>query len=123
MAQITLLFRRNQASRFITIMQPATLACHPHAPESPHEFHVRLNRFNLTRLAPSVLDGNWRNDLHVEQALRLEEGDFVERERRSVLPMVSNIPSGAPAFARCVASRAPSSVHWPKFAQSETRGS
>ena len=81
-------------------MQFATVAYHPQSPESQHQFHVRLNRFNYTRLAPSCGDAHWQTELSTEETLRIAEGHFVESERRRIRAAGRDLPRNADGFMR-----------------------
>lgn len=81
-------------------MQPATVAYHPQSPESQHQFHVRLNRFNYRRLSPSLMNAHWQNELKTEETIRIAEGQFVERERQRITSVANAVPRNADGFVR-----------------------
>lgn len=57
-----------------------------------------LAAFNHTRLVPSHGNGNWEAQLHAEHAMRLLEGQLVERERGRLRSGASEAPRDADAF-------------------------
>ena len=63
-------------------------------------FHARLNQFNSTRSLPAHTNPDWRVDLTLDYAMRVEEGDFIERERYLVQGMAELAPKEPRAFVR-----------------------
>lgn len=62
--------------------------------------HRRLAHANRRRLLPALPGAHWRNELHEELALRLDEGLFVEDERRALAAELQQVPQEADAFMR-----------------------
>lgn len=62
------------------------------------ELHRRLAHANRKRLLPAFPDAHWRSEAHDELELRLDEGQFVEDERRTVAAEVQRLPEEADAF-------------------------
>ena len=62
--------------------------------------HQRLTNFNRWRLSPSVVAQGWEHRLAEEHEFLLEEGQFVEAERRRVVARAALAPREAPAFIR-----------------------
>ena len=60
--------------------------------------HRKLSSWNRVRLGPGVPDPAWRSALREEAALRLVEGEFVERERAAVAPRAALAPRDAAGF-------------------------
>jgi Iron-containing redox enzyme len=55
----------------------------------PHIFQLELARFNQARLAVGIPPGDaaqWQNDLHLELAMRLAEGHYLEGLRTEISP-------------------------------------
>lgn len=62
------------------------------------ELHQRLTHFNRWRLSPSVGGNDWEHRIAAEHALLLDEGRFVEAERRNVARRAALAPREAGAF-------------------------
>ncbi len=58
----------------------------------------QLARFNRARLTPSLPEPAWRESIREEARLRIFEGEFVERERAQIQPLLADLPSDADAF-------------------------
>ena len=58
------------------------------AAETRDAFHQRLALFNRKRTLPAFPTANWRNELDDGVQVCLEEGAFVEDERRAVAKAV-----------------------------------
>lgn len=62
--------------------------------------HIRLSTFNVQRLAPQYVDEHWASNLHAETAYLLNEGEFVESQRRLVQPYLVDLPTEAKEFVQ-----------------------
>jgi hypothetical protein len=67
-------------------------------PPPPEQLQRRLMHFNRKRLVPGFPSATWRAELTEEMALRLEEGEFIEAERRGVAERAMQAPHDADAF-------------------------
>jgi len=67
--------------------------------EEPDPWHKTLAQFNRTRLQP-LQASDWRRDVERDAALRLREGEWVERERGALAGRAGEVPSDADAFLR-----------------------
>lgn len=63
-----------------------------------HASHVQLTHFNARRLAPGLPANDWIDQLHAERATLIDEGLFVERERRSISARAAEAPLDAARF-------------------------
>jgi len=68
--------------------------------ETRDEFHRRLALFNRKRTLPAFPTANWRQELDDEVQSCLEEGAFVEDERRAVAEAVMQAPHDADEFVQ-----------------------
>ncbi|MGY8905297.1 MAG: iron-containing redox enzyme family protein [Burkholderiales bacterium] len=67
-----------------------------------YSFHLELARFNVTRMAidlPSVHSMQWQDALHMESAMRLAEGKYLEALRAQVAPLLPPPSDDSQAFA------------------------
>lgn len=62
------------------------------------ELHRRLAAFNARRFAPALPSENWSGEIVSACEDAIVEGDFLERERRSVMPRAKSAPSSASGF-------------------------
>jgi hypothetical protein len=77
----------------------AQLSVVPVSPDATqHALHARLGAFNARRLKPGFASATWQAELRDELAARVEEGEFVERERAAIEPLLVDLPSEADAF-------------------------
>ncbi len=81
-------------------MTPISLTTCSSAQEPQHPFHARVNHFNSIRLIPAHLRPDWQAELKAEYEIRVEEGQFIERERLLVRRTVEEAPEEAGAFLR-----------------------
>jgi len=70
------------------------------AEDDPHAFHVRLLRRNATRLAPALPSPDWIRNMLLDAGATMDEGLFVERERRVVAQRAARAPDAADGFLR-----------------------
>lgn len=68
------------------------------ASQTPEELHKRLALFNRKRTLPAFPFSHWRQELDDEMQLRIDEGLFIEDERRSVTEAVMRAPHEVDAF-------------------------
>ncbi len=71
---------------------------YPSIEEGKHRFHARLTRFNARRLSPSLPAPGWIDDVRAESEMQVEEGRFVERERRLICAEAGKAPAEPVAF-------------------------
>ncbi len=64
----------------------------------PQALHRRLAHWNHRRLSPSAPTADWREELAEEQAMRLQEGAWVESLRADVADRAASAPSDAEGF-------------------------
>jgi len=64
-----------------------------------HNFQMKLSEFNHRRLAPSLPNGDWAQNLSRDLALSLKEGEFVEHRRRE-FPWADRLPPDAEGFLK-----------------------
>ena len=57
----------------------------------PHALHARLASFNAIRMKPEIESPRWEAELLAEIDSRVEEGLFIERERREVGPLLADM--------------------------------
>ena len=81
-------------------MLTAALAYHPSVNERQHEFHARLTHFNSIRLTPAHVHPDWLADLRTEYEMRVEEGLFIEHERKLIQRAAGEAPEEPGAFVR-----------------------
>lgn len=62
--------------------------------------HRDLARWNSSRLNPSAPTQGWRVSLRQEWVLTEREGDWLERERAELAPLVARVPADAGPFVR-----------------------
>lgn len=67
---------------------------------TPDELHQRLAHANRKRLLPAFPDAHWRTEVHDELEQRLDEGQFVDNERRVLYAELQELPQEADAFMR-----------------------
>ena len=65
-----------------------------------HAFQIRLTRFNARRLLPALPRPDWSETVRADCATLLEEGQFVEQERREMKQAAARAPAEPNAFAR-----------------------
>jgi hypothetical protein len=70
----------------------------PPEPDDQDRLHLALSEAGRIRLSPTLPAPGWRDDIVAETGQRLTEGAFVERERAAVQPLLSDLPTQAPAF-------------------------
>lgn len=80
--------------------QISALTHHAAAQERQHPFHARLNLFNCVRVMPAHVLPGWKASLKAEFEMRVEEGDFIERERREIQRGAEDAPEDPAAFVR-----------------------
>jgi hypothetical protein len=57
-----------------------------------HAFHARLMAFNARRFKPTLPSPDWHERLSRDLALQNEEGEFLERERLAIQPLLEELP-------------------------------
>ncbi len=62
------------------------------------DLHSRLTAFNATRMKPQLAAPKWQSELLTEVDARIEEGLFVERERRQITALLADVPSSTAEF-------------------------
>ena len=65
---------------------------------SPEALHLGLLAFNARRLRPGVPSDDWQAGVLDDVAFLLQEGHFLEAERRAVVRWASHAPTDADAF-------------------------
>jgi heme oxygenase-like protein len=74
------------------------------APVSPdddaHAFHARLLKRNARRLAPALPSSDWIDHMLLDAGATMDEGLFVERERRAVSSRAARAPEAPDAFLK-----------------------
>lgn len=60
--------------------------------------HLRLAELNQRRLTPRLPSTSWRDELETEHALRLLEGELIERERTAIASQAQTAPQEPSAF-------------------------
>jgi hypothetical protein len=63
-----------------------------------HRFHASLCHFNARRLVPSHMHEWWVHDVTAEYEMRLQEGEFLETERKAVQSAIQQVPEDPDAF-------------------------
>ena len=71
---------------------------YPSGAERQHPFHARLTHFNAKRLSPALPPDDWIDQVRVESETLIEEGLFVERERRLIRVTAASAPLQPQAF-------------------------
>lgn len=66
--------------------------------EDPTALHARLALLNAVRMKPELEAPLWQTDLLTEVDSRVEEGLFIERERRQIAPLLSDLPTDVTTF-------------------------
>ena len=64
----------------------------------PQALHLRLAHWNHRRLSPTAPTADWREELAEEQAMRLQEGAWVESLRAEVADRAAAAPTDADGF-------------------------
>jgi hypothetical protein len=67
-------------------------------PQRSHRFHSALTSFNTRRLSPRHISSDWAAELKSEYHARLDEGHFIESERRQVRAAALAAPVNSDAF-------------------------
>ncbi len=62
------------------------------------DLQTQLAKFNHVRLAPTRPTDNWKDEIRDEIAIRIAEGDMLERKRREIAEWVSEVPNDADQF-------------------------
>ena len=70
----------------------------PSAFASSDELHQYLASFNMKRFTPGLPDAVWREELADFSKAAMIEGEFLEKERAKVSPLVAQAPSDADGF-------------------------
>ena len=70
----------------------------PSAFASRDELHQFLASFNMKRFTPGLPDAVWREELADFSKAAMIEGEFLEKERARVSPLVAQAPSDADGF-------------------------
>jgi len=82
---------------------PTPLGFRPTIPASDlreHAFHSRLGRFQAKRLLPSLPAPDWIESVRSDSDTSIEEGLFVEGERRMIADRTADVPESPDAFVR-----------------------
>src|ERR1700761_1257527 len=66
--------------------------------EDCNRLHRRLAYFNRRRLTPAVPGESWREALFGDIEMLLEEGKFLDAERKAAQPFLDGVPSEPSAF-------------------------
>lgn len=66
----------------------------------PNLFHQTLARWNRERFSLGMPCDGWAADVHVEHAMRLAEGAFIERFRSTIVERASQAPKDAAGFVK-----------------------
>jgi hypothetical protein len=61
-------------------------------------FQRELTKFNGRRLAPSLSNATWREELDEESIVSRAEGEFIEAARQKIAPLVADVPEDVDAF-------------------------
>ena len=69
-----------------------------HSPSDMPGLHRRLAHWNHRRLSPAAPSQDWRDDLAEENAMRLQEGAWIESLRREVADRAAEAPLDVDAF-------------------------
>lgn len=64
----------------------------------PAAFHQALAHFNHRRMAPTVPHAGWDAEVREEASFRIDEGDWLERERAAVQDRAAQAPRDPQAF-------------------------
>jgi len=96
----------------------AQLKPFPDIDTEQHAFHARLTLFNARRFKPALPGPDWVAALTRDLSPLKDEGEFLERERASIRPLLADVPQGADAFMvwfEALRERGPGQYH-PLFA-------
>jgi hypothetical protein len=59
-------------------------------PLEPERFHRQLAYFNVRRLALAQPSPDWMDDLEIEHIFKVAEGEYLEKLRADVQPLLPN---------------------------------
>jgi hypothetical protein len=68
--------------------------------QQEHLFHARLTRFNQRRFKPAKPFVGWEQQLSRDLQAQIEEGDYIESERRAAQIYLTDLPEDADGFMR-----------------------